>query len=109
MKLTSLNSSAGFHCLVSALAVCGSVAGWNLWFVSGGWQRHQHLGEGTLWAVSAIVGFWASVDTVRLARSLGSEGGMLAMCGTVLAIFHFLSLLLLRMFIIDLIIGGPRP
>jgi len=109
MKLASLNSSAGFHCLVSAVAACGSFAGWDLWFVSGGWERHQHWGEGTLWALSAIVGLWAAVDTIRFARSHGSEGAMVTLFGLSLAMFHLLSLLFLRMFIYMLIEGGPRP
>jgi hypothetical protein len=109
MKTTSLNRSAGFHCLVSAVAVCGSFAGWNLWFVSGGWERHQHWGEGTLWAASAIIGLWAAVDAIRLARARGSEGIIVTMCGLLLAGFHFLSLLFLRMFVYMLAEGGPRP
>ncbi len=62
-----------------------------------------------LWAISSIIGLWASANTIRLARRLGSEGAMPAVFAAMLAVFHLLSLLLLRMFIRMLTEGGPRP
>jgi hypothetical protein len=44
------SSSVKFHCYVSVMGVIGAFVGWNLWFVSGGWQRQQHWGESMLWA-----------------------------------------------------------
>lgn len=106
MKLASLNSSVGFHCFVSSAAVFGSIAGWRLWFVCGGWQRQQHWGDGTLWALSAIVGLWAAIGTNRLAYPNRSA---MAQVGVCLVIIHFYALLMLQSFIVWLMTDGPPP
>lgn len=107
MNPSPRNPSARLHCLVSAIALGGAFAGWNLWFVSGGWQRQQHWGEGILWAVSAVVGLWAAVDAIRFACGAARVG--LTAIGLALACFHIASFYLLLMFIRMLAEGGPRP
>jgi hypothetical protein len=104
MKPASLKSSAGFYCFVSALSVCGSVTGWRLWFTFGGWQRQQHWGEETLWLLSASIGLWAAVNTIRFAYPNRSA---IAMVGVCFIIFHLWALLFVLEFIGWLRSGGP--
>jgi len=98
----SKNTSAGLHCLVSLLAVVGAGVGCGLW----NWERHQHWGAGVLWGTSAVVGLWAVVNTIRLAR--GGVGFAIGILGMVLAFLHFGTLLALCLSIFMLAEGGPR-
>jgi hypothetical protein len=98
----SKNTLAGLHCLVSLLAVVGAGVGYGLW----SWERHQHWGAGALWGTSAVVGLWAAVDTIRLAR--GWVGFAIGILGMVLAFLHFGALLALCLFLFMLAEGGPR-
>ena len=110
MKSLSRAHSAGFHCLVSLLAVAGSFAGWRLWFTAGGWERRSHWLEGALWATSAVIGLWAGIDAVRLGRGTWPPslvGAASQIYGMFLCIFHVLSLLLFLMFLGMLAQGGP--
>jgi hypothetical protein len=98
----SKNTSAILHFLLSLLAVAGAGAGYHLW----SWQRHHHWGEGVLWASSGVIGLWAAVDTIRLAR--GGAGVGIGILGMLLAFFHFGALLALCLFLFMLAEGGPR-
>ena len=93
------------HCLISVAGVGGAFLGWNFWFTSGGWQRHEHWGEGILWGISAIVGLWGAIDAIRFDR--GSS--WVTAVSLLLCLFHMLSFLLFLLFLEFLANGGPRP
>ena len=97
--------SAKFHCLVSLIGVFGAFIAWNLWFVFGGWQRHQHWGEGILWVVCAVAGLWGAFDAIRFDRA----SSWVTLAALLLGFFHVLSAMLLLFFIQSLASGGPRP
>jgi membrane protein YdbS with pleckstrin-like domain len=97
--------SAKFHCLVSLLGVVGAFIAWNLWFVAGGWQRHQHWGESILWSVSVVMGLWGAIDAVRFDR--GSS--WVTPTSILFGFFHMLSAMLFLLFMQGLASGGPRP
>jgi hypothetical protein len=99
--------SASLHCLVSFVAVAGVAVGYNRWLASGGWERHQHWGEGAIWALSATIGLWAAVDTIRFAR--GWTGVGVGLLGMLLGFFHVGAILGLGEFVFTLAEGGPRP
>jgi hypothetical protein len=110
MRSPSRAYSAGFHCIVSLLAVAGSLVGWRLWFTAGGWERRAHWGEGALWATCAVIGLWAGIDAMRLGRGTWPAslvGVASQIYGMLLCIFHVLSLLLFLMFLGMLAEGGP--
>lgn len=98
-------SSAKFHCVISVLGVVGAFIGWNFWFASGGWQRHQHWGEGILWGVSAVAGLWGAFDAIRFDRA----SSWVTPVSLLVGVFHVLSTMLLLLFIQILASGGPRP
>ena len=87
------------------MGVIGAFVGWNLWFVSGGWQRHQHWGEGILWGASVVAGLWAAFDAIRIDR----VSSWVSPISLLLGVFHVLSAMLFLFFISMLASGGPRP
>jgi hypothetical protein len=93
-----------FHGLISLIAIGGAITGWQLWFSFGGWQRHQHWADGTLWGISGVIGIWSAIDAVRFAR-----GPLTACLGVLVCLFHLFALLLFWMFVNLLAMGGPRP
>jgi hypothetical protein len=109
MKRLSPASSAILHCVVSALGFAGSYAGYRLWFVAGGWERRTHWGEGTLWAVSAIIGVWGAVDAVRLGRKAEPSVTvyLVRMVGAILVFSNGLAFLFFLFFLRLLADGGP--
>jgi hypothetical protein len=95
---------AEYYCLTSLVGVGGAYLGWKLWFISGGWERHQHWGDSILWSTSAVAGLLAAIAAIRIGR-----GSLLVKAASlVLGTFHVLSLILFLIFMDLLSHGGPR-
>ena len=98
-------SPAQLHCLVSLVALLGAFFGYSFWFVSGGWERREHWGEGILWGTSVVVGLWGAFDAIRLDRL----SSWISMVSFLIGAIHVLSAMLFLFFIKLLAGGGPRP
>jgi len=98
------SSPARRRCYISAFALVGAFGAWNLWFVSGGWQRQNHRGEVVLWSISVFIGILGAIDAIRLDRGAKSVSVFAAL----LLVFHALALCLLWMFLSLLASGGPK-
>ena len=98
------SSPSGRRCIISAIALAGAFTAWNLWFVAGGWQRHQHRGEVALWLAASVIGILLAFDAIRLDRFARVVSGIaVALLG-----LHAASLWLLWMFLVLLADGGPK-
>jgi hypothetical protein len=91
--------------MISAIAFAGEVLGWRLWFVDGGWWRHQHWLDGALWGISIFCGLWGAISAVLFyPRRYGVKAA-----GVVLFIPHAFSFLLFSYFVVWLKYGAGEP
>lgn len=88
--------------MISTIAMGGALLAWRLWFVNGGWNRHQHWLEGLLWGACILLGLWGAISAMFF-----YPGRLVVkMTGAVLFILHAFSSLLFGYFFVWLKYGA---